>query len=110
MAENSDRDEWSSDEGREGRGRRGGSRPGQRGGRRFFSRRRKQCAFCEQKITSIDYKQVDMLRPLLTGRGKIRPRRQTGTCAKHQRQVSVAIKRARHLALLPFVLESERTR
>jgi small subunit ribosomal protein S18 len=53
---------------------------------------------------------VDMLRSLLTGRGKIRPRRQTGTCAKHQRQVTVAIKRARHLALLPFVLESEQTR
>jgi small subunit ribosomal protein S18 len=50
---------------------------------------------------------VDLLQPLLTDRGKIRPRRQTGTCAKHQRQLSVAIKRARHLALLPFVVQPE---
>lgn len=110
MAEwdDSDFDERSDGE-RRGRGGRGRGRPGQRGGR-FFARRRRTCAFCEQKITSVDYKQVDVLRPLLTGRGKIRPRRQTGTCAKHQRQVTVAIKRARHLALLPFVLESEQTR
>jgi small subunit ribosomal protein S18 len=108
--EDSDFEERSSDGGRGGRGGRGRARPRQGGRGRFFSGRRKTCAFCEQKVTSIDYKQVDMLRPLLTGRGKIRPRRQTGTCAKHQRQVSVAIKRARHLALLPFVLESEQTR
>jgi small subunit ribosomal protein S18 len=50
---------------------------------------------------------VDLLQPLLTDRGKIRSRRQTGTCAKHQRQLSVAIKRARHLALLPFVVQPE---
>jgi small subunit ribosomal protein S18 len=51
-----------------------------------------------------------MLRDYLTDRGKIRPRRQTGACAKHQRQLSIAIKRARHLALLPFVIESGRSR
>ena len=66
--------------------------------------------FCEEKITHIDYKQADMLRRFLTDHGKIRPRRQTGTCAKHQRQLALAIKRARHLALLPFVVESGRPR
>lgn len=99
--ENEDTEEWSSGE---ERGRRGGARPRRRGGR-FFARRRKTCAFCEQKVAHIDYKQVDTLRTFLTDRGKIRPRRQTGTCAKHQRQLAVAIKRARHLALLAFVLE-----
>jgi small subunit ribosomal protein S18 len=66
--------------------------------------------FCEEKVTHIDYKQADLLRGFLTDRGKIRPRRQTGTCAKHQRQLAVAIKRARHLALLPFVVEPGRSR
>jgi len=75
-----------------------------------FSRRRKTCFFCEEKITHIDYKQADRLWRFLTDRGKIRPRRQTGTCAKHQRQLSIAIKRARHLALLPFVAEPKRAR
>ena len=56
----------------------------------------------------IDYKQVDMLRGFLTDRGKIQPRRRTGTCAKHQRQLATAIKRARHLAMLPFVVEMDR--
>ena len=62
--------------------------------------------FCEQKITHIDYKRADTLRQLLSDRGKILPRRRTGTCARHQRKVTTAIKRARHLALLPFVVES----
>jgi small subunit ribosomal protein S18 len=75
-----------------------------------FSRRRKTCFFCEEKIAHIDYKQSDLLWRFLTDRGKIRPRRQTGTCAKHQRQLSMAIKRARHLALLPFVAEPKRAR
>ena len=57
-------------------------------------------------MKSIDYKQADQLRRFLTDHGKIRPRRQTGTCAKHQRQLATAIKRARHLALLPFVAKS----
>jgi len=79
----------------------------QRGRRRFF-RRRKTCVFCEEKVSHIDYKKADSLRSfLLTDRGKIRPRRQTGTCAKHQRQLSLAVKRARHLAMLPFVVKAK---
>ena len=69
--------------------------------RRFFSRPR-ECQFCAEKNAVIDYKQFDMLRRFISDDGKIRPRRQTGTCAKHQRELAVAIKRARHLALLPF--------
>ena len=72
--------------------------------RRYYSRP-KVCQFCGEKIDHIDYKQVDLLRRYITDDGKIRPRRQTGTCAKHQRQLARAIKRARHLALLPFVGE-----
>lgn len=67
--------------------------------------RRKVCAFCADKIEHIDYKDVPKLRRYLSERGKIVPRRVTGTCARHQRQLTVAIKRARHLALLPFVTE-----
>jgi small subunit ribosomal protein S18 len=91
-----------------GRGRGGGSRRPFRGGR-GFSRRVKVCPFCSDKSLEIDYKQPDLLRRYLTDRGKIRPRRQTGACAKHQRRVSLSIKRARHLALLPFVVEHPRT-
>ena len=75
-----------------------------RRGRRYTPRR-KVCNFCTEKAKSIDFKNVDMLRRYVSDRGKIRPRRQTGTCAKHQRQLAVAIKRARHMALLPFVAE-----
>jgi small subunit ribosomal protein S18 len=82
-------------------------RGGQRGrarsnGGHKFIRKPKVCAFCVEKNASIDYKQVDVLRRYVTERGKIRPRRQTGMCAKHQRRMSTAIKRARHLALLPY--------
>lgn len=70
------------------------------GGR--YVRKVRVCQFCAEKIKSVDYKQVDLLRRYITERGKIRPRRQTGACAKHQRMVSEAIKRARHMALLPF--------
>lgn len=66
---------------------------------------RGKCTFCESKVTRIDYKEADLLRRFITDRGKIRPQRQTGLCARHQRQVAVAIKRARHMALLPFVVE-----
>lgn len=77
-----------------------------RGGRnRRFSPRRKVCIFCVEKSGHIDYKDVNLLRRYVSDRGKIRPRRQTGVCAKHQRQLAVAIKRARHMALLPFVAE-----
>ena len=67
--------------------------------------RRKVCAFCADKIEMIDYKDTKRLRRFLSERGKIVPRRVTGTCARHQRQLTTAIKRARHLALLPYVTD-----
>ena len=67
--------------------------------------KRKVCSFCVDKIEHIDYKDAPRLRRYLSERGKILPRRTTGTCAMHQRQLTVAIKRARHIALLPFVNE-----
>lgn len=79
------------------------------GGRRGFRRRVRVCAFCADSNLEIDYKQPDMLWRYLTDRGKIRPRRQTGACARHQRELAVAIKRARHLAMLPFVVDHPRT-
>ena len=69
--------------------------------RRYYARP-KICQFCADKHLTIDYKQVDVLRRFVTEEGKIRPRRQTGTCAKHQRDLAGAIKRARHIALLPY--------
>ncbi|HZO87311.1 MAG TPA: 30S ribosomal protein S18 [Chthonomonadaceae bacterium] len=75
---------------------------------KFRKPRRKVCMFCVDKATNIDYKQMILGRyrtKLITDRGKIVPRRTTGTCAKHQRMVTEAIKRARHIALLPFVAE-----
>lgn len=75
--------------------------------RRYFSRPR-ECQFCSDKSTKIDYKQIDVLRRYIMIGGKIRPRRQTGACAKHQREIAQAIKRARHIALLPFTGESLR--
>jgi small subunit ribosomal protein S18 len=71
-------------------------------GRGSYIRKPRVCQFCIEKVKVIDYKQGDMLRKFVMERGKIRPRRQTGTCAHHQRALAVAIKRARHLALLPF--------
>ena len=68
-------------------------------------KRKKVCAFCVDKVTSIDYKDTAKLRKFLSERGKILPRRTTGTCAMHQRQLTVAIKRARQIALLPFITE-----
>ncbi len=70
-------------------------------GRSFY--KKKVCRFCTQKI-KIDYKEPDALRRFITERGKILPRRITGTCAKHQRKLAVEIKRARVLALLPYVI------
>lgn len=67
--------------------------------------RRKVCAFCVDKIEQIDYKDAAKLRRFITERGKILPRRISGNCAKHQRQVTIAIKRARNIALLPFTAE-----
>ena len=68
-------------------------------------KRRKVCSFCVDKITTIDYKDTAKLRRYLSELGKILPRRTTGTCAAHQRQLTVAIKRARHIALLPYVAD-----
>ena len=65
--------------------------------------KRRFCSFCAHKVEAIDYKDPSKLRHYISPRGKITPRRRTGTCAKHQRAVAVAIKRARHLALLPYV-------
>lgn len=70
--------------------------------RRGGKRRRKVCAFCVDRAEFIDYKDVAKLRRYISERGKILPRRVTGTCARHQRELTVAIKRARHLALLPY--------
>jgi len=76
----------------------------QPGARRFFTRPR-ECQFCIDKSIVIDYKHAEALRRFITDDGKIRPRRQTGTCAKHQRALARAIKRARQAALLPFTGE-----
>ena len=70
-----------------------------RGGRKG---RKQVCSFCGDKVDNIDYKDVQKLRRFISERAKILPRRVTGTCAHHQRELTVAIKRARHIALLPF--------
>ena len=67
--------------------------------------RRKVCSFCVDKVQEIDYKDAAKLRKFISERGKILPRRISGTCAKHQRQLTIAIKRARNVALLPFTAE-----
>lgn len=79
---------------------RGGRRPFRRGG--GGGRRRRVCPFCADKIERVEYKDSDLLRRFINEEGKIRPRRQTNVCAKHQRSLARAIKRARHIALLPF--------
>jgi small subunit ribosomal protein S18 len=76
-----------------------------RGPMRMRRAKRKVCAFCVDKITDIDYKDLVKLKKFLSERGKILPRRTSGNCAKHQRQLTSAIKRARHIALLPFVTD-----
>jgi small subunit ribosomal protein S18 len=84
----------------------GGERPRRRGGGgggRFG--RRRVCAFCVDKIQQIDYKEPARLRRYISDRGKIEPRRKTGTCARHQRMLTIALKRARNVALLPFTAE-----
>ena len=73
--------------------------------RRKSYRRKKVCKFCVDKVEQVDYKDVRRLRSFVTDRGKIIPRRISGTCAPHQRQLAVAIKRARNIALLPFVAD-----
>lgn len=66
-------------------------------------KKKKVCIFCAEKVEKIDYKDTARLRKFISERSKILPRRVTGTCAKHQREVTEAIKRARHMALLPFI-------
>jgi small subunit ribosomal protein S18 len=75
---------------------------GPRRGKRQFFRKKKVCKFCVEKIDLIDYKRADILSQFVQERGKILPRRMTGVCARHQRWLGVAIKRARNIALLPF--------
>ena len=87
-----------------------GRRPGGGGGGRGrFGARRKVCAFCVDKIDVIDYKDPVKLRRFISERGKIEPRRKTGTCARHQRRLTLSIKRARHLALLPYTADHIRS-
>ena len=83
---------------------RDGDERGGRGGKGKVFFKKKVCKFCTQKL-KIDYKDADVLRRFITDRGKILPRRITGTCAKHQRALALSIKRARIIALLPFVAE-----
>lgn len=73
---------------------------------RRYAPRPKICQFCADKNVKIDYKAVDMLRRFVTEEGKIRPRRQTGTCARHQRELAGSVKQARQIALLPFIGET----
>ena len=86
----------------------GNAQPAQARTVRRYIPRRKVCAFCVERVDAIDYKQPQLLYRFLTDRGKIKPRRQTGVCAKHQRRLAKAIKRARHLALLPYSAEHVR--
>ena len=78
----------------------------QTGGERRFFAKPKNCQFCADKTLTIDYKKTDLLRKYVTEDGSIRPRRQTGACARHQRAVAAAVKQARHIALLPFTGKS----
>ena len=82
--------------------RKGSKRPSWRGGFQG-SQRRKYCYFCKEKVEMIDYKNYNQLRRYVSDRGKIRARRVTGTCRRHQRQLAIAVKRAREMALLPYV-------
>lgn len=93
---------------REGRGGRSGGKAaaGEKGGpKRTFFRRRRVCKFCVEKIDYIGYKDVKLLAPFIPERGKIQPRRISGVCATHQRALQTAIKRARQIALVPYVTD-----
>lgn len=84
----------------------GGSRPpGPRRGKRNYVRKKKVCRFCVDKVDLIDYKKPEILQSFVQERGKILPRRMTGTCARHQRWLTIAIKRAQNIALLAFASE-----
>ena len=87
-------------------GRSGGRNGGRSGGRKkFFYRKKRVCKFCVEKIEYVDYKDARLLQNFIPERGKILPRRISGTCALHQRKLQTAIKRARTMALLPFVTD-----
>ena len=92
-----------------GRGGRSGDRDkdkdDKKGGKRTFFRRRRLCKFCVEKIDYIGYRDVKLLAPFIPERGKIQPRRISGVCATHQRALQVAIKRARQIALVPYVTD-----
>jgi len=90
-----------------GRGKSSDKKGGEKGQqqRRTLFRRRKVCKFCADKIDDINYKDVKLIGPFVPERGKILPRRISGTCAKHQRKLQTAIKRARQIALIPYVTE-----
>jgi small subunit ribosomal protein S18 len=100
---------------RSGGGRRGGPGGGKSGGRpggkpggakkKYLFRRRKFCKFCDEKVEVIDYKDVRLLQSFTPERGKVLPRRISGTCSMHQRRLMRAIKRARHVALLPYTTD-----
>lgn len=81
-----------------------GTKPASKNDKDGRRRRRKICKFCSKKIDAIDYKDVDFLNRYLSDKGKIIPARSTGTCAKHQRKLTTAIKRARNIALLPYLI------
>ncbi len=78
---------------------------GHKRGKRSYIRKKKVCRFCVDRVDFIDYKKAEILAPFMQERGKILPRRMTGTCARHQRWLTVAIKRAQNIALLPFAAE-----
>jgi small subunit ribosomal protein S18 len=95
-------------EGGRSRGGRGGDKDKddkKGGGKRTFFRRRRLCKFCVEKIDYIGYRDVKLLAPFIPERGKIQPRRISGVCATHQRALQVAIKRARQIALVPYVTD-----
>jgi small subunit ribosomal protein S18 len=100
-----DRDSRGGRGGAGGRGGGAGAAGDKAGGRRGFFRRRRVCKFCVEKIDYINYKDVKLLAPFIPERGKIQPRRISGVCATHQRALQTAIKRARQLALVPYVSE-----
>jgi small subunit ribosomal protein S18 len=88
-----------------GAGTKGGTGGKDGGGKRYFFRRRKVCKFCADKIDYVDYKDIKLISQFVPERGKILPRRMFGTCAEHQRKLTAAVNRARHIALLPYAAE-----
>jgi small subunit ribosomal protein S18 len=71
----------------------------------YFHFRKRECFFCKKKINEIDYKDINLLSHFISETGKIKPSKRTGTCSKHRRKLTQALKRARHLALLPYIVK-----